>query len=293
MIQGTLSVVLPAHNEVSNLRTVVERAEHVLPSLVGNFEIVVVNDGSTDGTKELADHLASESEAVRVVHHQRNRGYGKALTSGFDASSGEWIMIMDSDQQFDIADLIFLSPFTRDHDLIAGYRINRNDARYRLIYAGIFRFAVRIMFGIRFRDIDCAFKLIRGSLIRGMHLTSPGALISTEILAKAQRAGARTVEIGVNHYSRQSGQSSGGSPKVILRAMNEILSLWFRMLREEQTNPHRGQISNHTGAEEVRAPSMRKRAALIAGASGVAIGLVFRVVLALISRDRNDASRKK
>lgn len=230
MIQGRLSLVLPAHNEVANLPTVVDRALIVLPELVAEFQIVVVDDGSRDGTSALADRLAAEHPDITVVHHRRNRGYGAALTSGFAASTGDFIMFMDADQQFDIADLSYLAPFIGKYDIVAGYRMRRRDALYRRVYAWIFKLAVRIIFRIMLRDVDCAFKVFRTDLLRSMELTSPGALINTEILAKAERAGATWIEVGVNHYPRAAGESSGGSPRVVLRAMKETVGLWHRML---------------------------------------------------------------
>ncbi|MDI3339518.1 MAG: glycosyltransferase family 2 protein [Sphaerobacter sp.] len=229
MIPGRLSLVLPAHNEVDNLAPVVRRALDVLPCLVADFQIVIVDDGSRDGTGALADELAASDPRITVVHHPRNRGYGAALTSGFAAATGDYIMFMDSDQQFDIADLSFLVPFVGQYDLVAGYRIARQDARYRIVYAWIFNLAVRILFGVRLRDVDCAFKVFRADLLRAIDLTSPGALINTEILAKAERAGATWTEVGVNHYPRPAGASSGGSPRVVVRAVKETIALWLRM----------------------------------------------------------------
>jgi glycosyltransferase involved in cell wall biosynthesis len=174
------------------------------------------------------------------VHHPQNRGYGAALTSGFARATGDYIMFMDSDRQFDIADLTFLEPFIGRYDIVAGYRLNRRDARYRIIYAELFKLAMRTLFGIKLRDIDCAFKVFRADLLKSADLESPGALINSEILAKAEREGATWVEIGVNHYPRPSGESSGGSPKVIVRAMKETLLLWLRMRHYQ---PHAGQAA--------------------------------------------------
>ncbi|HEU5423503.1 MAG TPA: glycosyltransferase family 2 protein [Nitrolancea sp.] len=229
MICGKLSVVLPAHNELENLPGVVERALAVLPELTEGFELVVVDDGSVDGTAALADELAATHPQITVVHHPRNRGYGAALTSGFEAASGDRIMFMDADRQFDIADLSYLAPFVDDYDIVAGYRVARQDAAYRRLYANMFKLAVRVLFGIRLRDIDCAFKVFRADLLRDAKLESPGALINTEILAKARVRGASWVEVGVNHYPRAAGTSSGGSPKVVFRAMRETILLWWRM----------------------------------------------------------------
>lgn len=268
MILGKLSVVLPAHNEVDNLPPVLRRAFAVLPDLAEDFELVVVDDGSVDGTGQLLDKAAAENPRVRPVHHKRNRGYGAALTSGFAAATGDHIMIMDADQQFDIADLSYLAPFVRDFDIVAGYRIRRQDPMYRLIYARIFTLAVRVLFGIRLRDIDCAFKVFRADLLRAISLTSPGALINTEIMAKATRAGANWVEVGVNHYPRPAGESSGGSPKVVFRAMKETLRLWWRMrIYEPPTGVTSGQAPAHPSGLGPRAVAAL---AAVAGLFGLA-----------------------
>lgn len=229
-IPGKLSLVLPAHNEVLNLEAVVRRALEVLPELTEDFEVIVVDDGSRDGTAELADRLAAESTKVRVVHHPVNRGYGAALTSGFQAATGDYIMFMDADQQFDPADLAHLAPFMPQADVVAGYRIKRRDPWIRLLYARIFNLCMRLLFGLNVRDIDCAFKVYRADLLKAIEITTAGALINTELLVKAQRAGASIVEVGVRHFPRPTGESSGGSLRVILRAMRETIWLWWHML---------------------------------------------------------------
>lgn len=221
--------MLPAHNEIGNLPAVITRTLDVLPSLVERFELIIVDDGSTDGTGALLDSIAADDPRIVAMHHPKNRGYGSALRSGFSVASGDFIMFMDADQQFDIADLTFLAPFIGDYDIVAGYRSRRNDALHRIIYAWMFTTAMRIVFGIRQRDIDCAFKVFRAELLQSMELVSPGALLNSEILAKAQRVGATWVEVGVNHYPRTSGESSGGSAKVVFRAMKETMVLWKMM----------------------------------------------------------------
>ena len=230
LIPGTLSVVLPAHNEVANLEAVVTRALEVMPELTEDFELIVVDDGSRDGTAELADRLAAESAKVRVVHHPINRGYGAALASGFQAARGDSIFFMDTDQQFDPADLAHLAPFVPLADVVAGYRVKRRDPWIRLVYARVFNLCMRLLFGLHLRDIDCAFKVYRADLLKTIDIRTSGALINTELLVKAQRAGARIVEVGVRHFPRPTGEPSGGSARVILRAMCETLWLWWHML---------------------------------------------------------------
>jgi glycosyltransferase involved in cell wall biosynthesis len=169
---------------------------------------------------------------VRAIHHDGNRGYGAALTSGFEAASGDSIMFMDSDQQFDIADINALLPYVGHYDIVAGYRIQRRDPLYRRLYGKLFGLVVWTLFDVHLRDTDCAFKIFRADLLKNLELTTPGALINTEILARAKRRGVTIAQVGVHHYPRVAGASSGGSPRVVFRAMGETLRLWVRLKRQ-------------------------------------------------------------
>ena len=268
-IPGSLSLVLPAHNEEANLRHVVERALAVLPEFVDEFEVIVVDDGSRDATGQIAEALAEADPRVKVIHHPRNRGYGAALTSGFRASIGDFVMFMDADRQFDIADLALLAPFVGAFDVVAGFRMERNDPLHRRIFGEVFNVTVRILFGVHLRDIDCAFKVFRGDLLRSLELTAPGALINTEIQAKARRQGATLEQVGVHHYPRVAGTPTGGSPRVILRAMRETVALWWRLqsYRPPASAPVR------------KRPPCRGDAAV-----GLASGLVAAVGVAVVRR---------
>lgn len=237
MLNQKLSLVLPANNESDNIEAVVGRGLSVLPKTVSDFEIIIVDDGSTDCTPEIADRLAHTYEQVKAVHHPTNRGYGGALTSGFAAATGDLIMFMDADRQFDIADITALIPYVQHYDIVAGYRIRRQDALYRRVYGKLFGLAVWILFGIHMRDVDCAFKIYRADLLKNLVLTAPGALINTEMLARSTRQGATVAQVGVRHYPRLAGQSSGGSPRVVFRAIGETMSVWIALRREEADDP--------------------------------------------------------
>lgn len=228
-IPGTLSLILPSHNEEGNIEIVVRRALMVLPHFCEDFEILIVNDGSRDSTGAIINRLAEEDSRVRPIHHSVNRGYGGALKTGFDASTMAYVMFMDADRQFDIADIRLLAPFVPLFDIVAGFRMERSDPIHRRINAEIFNLAVRILFGVHMRDLDCAFKIFRGDLLRSLDLTTSGALINAEMQAKLRRQGATLVQIGVPHYARVAGQATGGSIRVIVRAMRETVVLWVRM----------------------------------------------------------------
>ncbi len=271
-VRGKISLVLPAHNEEPNIRAVVEEAAEVLPTAFSDYEIVVVNDGSKDRTLEIAHELAAENSHVHVVNHPVNRGYGAALTSGFNSAQADYIMFMDSDRQFDINDIHRLTPFVAEYDIVAGYRIKRNDPAHRLLNARLFGLAVMLLFDIHVRDIDCAFKIMHSDLLKGINLESPGALINTEIVAKARAQGRSLVEVGVNHYARTEGEQSGASIKVVLRAFLEMLRLWWRM---RSYVPPSGVV--------VERPPTERGLALFGAAAVVAL-LFLRGLLKLIKR---------
>jgi glycosyltransferase involved in cell wall biosynthesis len=244
-IPGSLSLVLPAYNEEENIGHVVRDSLATLPLFTDAFEIIVVDDGSHDETGRIVAELAKSDSRLRLVRHERNRGYGAALTSGFRASTGDFVMFMDADRQFAIGDLRLLAPFAGEYDIVAGFRMERNDPIHRRIFAEAFNVVVRILFGVHLRDIDCAFKLFRGDLLRGMPLSAPGALINTEIQAKARRQGASLQQVGVHHYPRVAGTPTGGSPRVIVRAMGETLLLWWRMRRYRPRRDLRCELANN------------------------------------------------
>lgn len=270
-IPGSVSLILPAHNEVDNIEIVIRRALQVLPQHTDTFEIIPVNDGSRDQTGRVIDHLATEDNRVRPVHHPVNRGYGGALKSGFNASRHDYVMFMDSDRQFDIADIQRLAPFVGSHDIVAGFRMERSDPMIRRINAEIFNLAVRILFGVHLRDLDCAFKIFRGDQLRSLTLTTSGALINAEIQAKLRRQGAKLQQVGVPHYPRIAGSATGGSLKVIFKAVIETVQLWIHM--------HGYEPPKHS-------ESPRPYYALGDTLVGIALGTVTGVIGSLIRRKR-------
>lgn len=232
MIEGKLSLILPAHNEAGNLERVVGSCIGVLNESIPDWEMIVVDDGSTDATPEIADGLAARDTRIRVAHHPQNRGYGSAWRSGFAEARGAYLMCMDSDGQFDLNDISLLLPYVNHYDIVAGYRTERQDPPHRKLNAAIFHLAARILFGIHLRDLDCAFKIFSAGLIHSLPLSSPGALINLEIFALAGLKRASVVEVGVHHYPRQAGEPTGAKLSVVLQAMMEIFVLRLRVWRE-------------------------------------------------------------
>lgn len=224
-------MVLPAHNEEGNITTVVRRALEVMPAVTEDFQIIVVDDGSTDETPYIVDRLAAEDAKVVAIHHDKNRGYGCAWRTGIEVANGDWIFFMDSDRQFEIGDIGKLTAVADGYDIVTGYRISRQDPYYRFLVGSCFNVLVKVLFRVHLRDIDCGFKMFRSSLLKPMVLGSPGALINTEIHAKANLAHARLLEVGISHYPRRVGRQSGTKLKVVLSAIVEIVRLRWHLFR--------------------------------------------------------------
>ena len=220
-----ISVFFPCHNEEGALESLTRQALHILTSISRDYEVIIVDDGSTDDTAEIADRLARENEHVRVVRHPVNRGYGAALQSGFRAATREWVFYTDGDGQFDITQLPELLPFIPDYDIVTCYRLNRRDPWPRRLNGWAWSKLVGLLLGLKLRDIDCAFKLYRRAIFDRIQMHSQGALIDAEILARARRAGYSMVQYGVRHLPRTAGRSSGGNLKVILHAFRELIKL--------------------------------------------------------------------
>ncbi len=221
----SLTLFFPCHNEQGNVEPMVQKALEVGKSITDDYEVIVVNDGSVDDTAVIADKLAADNSHVRVIHHEVNKGYGGALQSGFRAASKAWIFYTDGDGQFDMGELPGLLDLTDKYDLITCYRKNRQDPMIRKLNAWAWGILVSLMFRLNIRDIDCAFKLYRREVVDSIEMHSTGALIDTEMLARAKRAGFAITQRGVTHYPRTAGQQSGGSIRVILRAFKELFKL--------------------------------------------------------------------
>ncbi len=244
-----LSYFFPAHNEAENIEALVTEALESLPAIADRFEIIAVDDGSTDGTGELADRLVAEHPGVvRVVHHPQNQGYGAAVRSGLSAARFPLICFTDGDRQFRIADLARLTaqldqpdPDGRLPDTVVGYRIERADPAIRLAYARVYRACLKLFFGLGVHDPDCACKLFRRESLDGVHVESGGAFLSAELLIKIGQRGGRIVEEGVPHYPRTAGQASGADPRVVLRAVKDFWSLRLRLWAGKDTALKRGE----------------------------------------------------
>jgi len=219
-----LSVVLPAYNEEKNIKKVVDSILKFIPSLVEKYEIIIVNDGSKDDTGKLVDELAKNCREIVPLHHTQNRGYGAALTTGFKKAKGDFIFFTDADGQFDIKELPkLLSLIKEGADIACGYRKERADPLFRRINAGIYNLLIRVIFGLKVKDIDCAFKLFKRKIIEEINLESSGAFVSAEFLILAKKRGYVIKQVGVSHFPRIEGKQTGNNLKVVLKAFLELI----------------------------------------------------------------------
>lgn len=225
----SITVFFPCYNEQDNVERTTQRAVEVLEGLGADYEIILVNDGSADQTGARADAIAVGNNRVRVVHHPQNMGYGAALQSGIRAAKKELVFFTDGDGQFDIGEIKLLLPLITHNDIVCGYRLDRKDPLVRKLNGWMWTRLVNLLFGMNIRDIDCAFKLFRTEIFEGMRMSSAGALISAEILARATRRGFRIAEVGVHHYPRKAGKQTGAKLTVILRAFKELFKLYNRI----------------------------------------------------------------
>jgi glycosyltransferase involved in cell wall biosynthesis len=226
MLQG-ISFVIPAYNEALNLPAIEKSVREIADGITEKYELVVVDDGSSDDTGEVVRRLSESNPNVVLVTHETNLGFGKTVRDGFDAARYDYIFYTDGDCQFDIADIGTLLPYAQEYDFVIGYRVHRADPFRRRFTAWVYNQMLRFMLGIRIRDVDCAFKLMKTSIIRSTNLTAETGFYFGELLQKALKAGAKIKEVPVNHYPRRFGKQTGGDVMNILHVMRDMAKYMF------------------------------------------------------------------
>lgn len=226
----SVSVVFPCYNDAPTIGGLIDDAHATLSPLVDEIEVVVVDDGSSDGSGPLLDRLAADRPWLRVIHHERNGGYGSALISGFAAARHDWIFYTDGDAQYDVREAADLLPLaTDDVDIVQGYKIGRGDSWYRKVIGRTYHHAVRLLFGLHVRDTDCDFRLFRRRLFSDRPLRSTSGVICVEMMFRFERAGARFVEAPVHHYFRPHGRSQFFRLPAIWRSGRQLVALWWEL----------------------------------------------------------------
>ncbi len=224
----SLTIFFPFWNEEKNVEPVVSKAAAIAPEIAEEWEILIIDDGSSDGTLKKAQQLSKEVKNIRVVTHTPNRGYGAALKEGFENAKYEVVVFTDGDGQFDFSEVKKFVEEIEDADMVIGFRKKRRDTFTRDVLMRMLKIWDFVFFAFWFRDIDCGFKMFKKeALMQILPLRSEGAMITTEILAKAVRKKLKIKQVEVEHYPRQFGKQTGANLPVIVRAVLESLILWF------------------------------------------------------------------
>ncbi len=232
-IINEISFFLPAYNLEAQIQRTVETADKVVSRVANKYEIIVINDGSHDRTGKILEKICSHNKKIKVITHRINKGYGAALSSGFYNSKYGWIAFTDGDGQFDISELPKLIETQKktNADLVVGYYIKRAVSFTRKLNTWLWQVVVKILFGLKVRDIDCGFKLISKKVIKTIPKleSERGAFISSELLIKANKFGFTIVETGVHHYPRLEGKGTGADINVIIQSFVDLFKLWKKI----------------------------------------------------------------
>lgn len=228
----SLSVFFPAYNDAPSLPGLLAKTFAALEAHVADYEVIVVDDGSRDDTAAVLERLRGlYSPRLRVVTHPQNRGYGGALRSGFEAATKEFVFYTDGDSQYDVGELPRLLELVGpDTGLVNGYKLERHDPAHRIWIGKTYNFCARLLFGIRIRDIDCDYRLIRRALLERIHLTSTSGTICVELVRKLEMTGCGVVETGVHHYARLYGKSQFFRLRSLATTLYELARLWVRVV---------------------------------------------------------------
>ncbi|MCB8918169.1 MAG: glycosyltransferase family 2 protein [Ardenticatenaceae bacterium] len=236
----SISAFFPAYNDAGTIPSMVITVLLTLREISDDYEVIVINDGSKDHTAQVLDELARVyPHEVRIVHHVKNRGYGGALRSGFASASKEWIFYTDGDAQYDPRELKNLAALANDQiDFINGWKIERNDPLHRIIIGRLYQYIIKITFGLKLKDVDCDFRLMRRSVFDKVQLTADSGVICVELMKKVQDTGCRLTETPVHHYHRAYGQSQFFNFRRLAEVARDLGKLWLRLVvRKEHLQP--------------------------------------------------------
>ncbi len=227
----TVSLVLPALNEADNIAATIEDCVQTLRRVTREYEVIVVDNDSTDGTAAIVRDIQAENDRIQLVH-QPVRGYGSAIWTGLRAAQWEIVGWRDSDTQYRTADIVPMLKALDTNDVVVGHRVQRRDPHHRLLFAFLWNLLNRVLFGFVVHDMDCGCKIFRREVVDTLDIKAAGAVFNVEFLVQAKRAGFRVGEVSISHMPRHAGENTGGSLRVILRAAREVLKLRWRLLRE-------------------------------------------------------------
>jgi glycosyltransferase involved in cell wall biosynthesis len=238
---SSVSAFFPCYNDEFAIPIMVRAVRGALIDAVDEFEIIVVDDGSGDGSVAVLEKLRQECPELRIVQHGTNRGYGGALLSGFEASTMQWTFYTDGDAQYDASEIVRCIDAARpDVDVVQGFKVGRGDPWYRKVIGRVYHHTVRLLFDLHVRDTDCDFRLIRTSLIDRVELASTSGVICVEMMRAFEQSGARFAEVGVSHRARPHGRSQFFRLPAIARSARQLVALWWRLMIVERRDRSRG-----------------------------------------------------
>jgi len=226
-----LSIFFPCYNDAGTIASMVSLADVTASALTADYEVIVVDDGSSDHSRKILKALEPKFPHLRLVFHEQNRGYGGALRSGFDSAGGEWVFYTDGDYQYDVDDLRLLwEKRAPEVDMVNGFKVKRHDPFYRVWIGLIYQYFIQMAFGLKIKDVDCDFRLIRQSALDKFALTEDTGCICVELVKKLQETGARFEQVGVKHMFRAYGHSQFFNVPRIFRTLARLWRLWVKLV---------------------------------------------------------------
>lgn len=235
----SLSVVFPAYNDEKTIGSLVNKVTRLLPKITNEHEILVVNDGSSDNTKEVLNKIQEQNSLLRVINHKQNRGYGAALMHGFQAARKEFIFYTDGDGQYDIGELKnLIREVDRNVDIVTGFKLERSDPWFRKVIGVLYNQWVKTLFTLKVRDVDCDFRLFRRKILYGLRFRSKSGAFDAEFMKKLEERNVRFKEVGVHHYPRMYGHSQIFNVKNICKSLFDLVRFWITYEGKKKNTSH-------------------------------------------------------
>ena len=225
----SISAFFPVYNDAGTIELMINRLKQVLEETTKDYEIIIVNDGSEDNSAEIADQLAKKHKNIKVIHHEKNKGYGGALKTGFKNVTKDLVFYTDGDAQYNALELKRLLPHINDHHVVNGYKLNRGDGILRKILGTTYNHTVRFIFNLKVKDVDCDFRLMHSKIFKNINLKTDTGMICVEMMKKIENQNYKIKNIPVNHYPRTYGRSQFLRPKRVIKTMKGVLDLWVNL----------------------------------------------------------------